>query len=101
MKNEAIHVFATWQIKDGQLETVLDLLTEVRKQSIAEEGNLFYEIHQSRTDVNTLILFEGYKNESALDAHRNAQHFQALVVGKIVPLLQTREVVLTSPLNLD
>ena len=101
MKNEAIHAFATWQIKDGQLETVLNLLTEVRKQSLAEEGNLFYEVHQSQTDVNTLILFEGYKDETALDAHRSSHHFQTLVVGKIVPLLQTREVVLTSPLNLD
>jgi autoinducer 2-degrading protein len=101
MKNQPIHAFATWQIKDGQLETVLDLLTEVRKQSIAEEGNLFYEVNQSHTDVNTLILFEGYKDETALAAHRSSQHFQSLVVGKIVPLLQTREVVLTSPLILD
>ncbi|KQM78050.1 antibiotic biosynthesis monooxygenase [Pedobacter sp. Leaf216] len=101
MKNEAIHVFATWQIKDGQLQNVLNLLTEVRKQSIAEEGNLFYDVHQSHTDANTLILFEGYADKNALDAHRSSTHFKTLVVEQIVPLLQAREVVLTTPLNID
>jgi quinol monooxygenase YgiN len=48
-------------------------------------------VHQSNSEANTLILYEGYKDESALDEHRNSQHYQTLVVGKIVPLLETEK----------
>lgn len=95
-----IHVFAKWQVKPGQLETVLNLLAEVVKKSTQEEGNLFYNVHQSNTDPNQIILFEGYRDEAALEAHRSAGHFHTLVVGKIVPLLENREVILTTPLVL-
>nr|WP_309917833.1 MULTISPECIES: hypothetical protein [unclassified Arcicella] len=35
---------------------------------------------------------EAYKDESALNDHRNSAHFQSIVVNKIVPLLANREV---------
>lgn len=98
MEQQPIHVFAKWQVKGGEIDTVLNLLTDVVSKSTAEEGNLFYKVHQSNTDANMLILFEGYKDEAALATHRNSEHFQTLVVGKIVPLLEAREVTLTFPL---
>jgi autoinducer 2-degrading protein len=96
----AVHVFAKWQVREGELETVLALLPRVVKASTAEAGNLFYQVHQSHTDVNTLILFEGYQDDAALMDHRNSAEFQAIVMGQIVPLLEHREVVLTTPLRL-
>jgi quinol monooxygenase YgiN len=65
---------------------------------VAEEGNLLYMIHQSNSDENTLILYEGYKDESALAEHRHSEHFQTLVIGKIAPLLEDREIVITTRL---
>ncbi|MBO9565164.1 MAG: antibiotic biosynthesis monooxygenase [Niastella sp.] len=100
MSQKPVHVFATWKVKDGQLDTVLSLLAEVAKKSVAEEGNLIYKVHQSNTEPNTLILFEGYKDEAAVAEHRNSAHFQTLVIGKIVPLLENREVVLATQLEL-
>lgn len=94
-----IHVFATWKVKEGQIETVLNLLKTVKELSEKENGNLFYKIHQSNSDVNTLVLFEGYTNEATVAEHRNSTHFQDLVLGKIVPLLETREIVLTTPIE--
>ncbi|MCE7054222.1 antibiotic biosynthesis monooxygenase [Algoriphagus sp. AGSA1] len=100
MENQdQVHVFATWKVKQGEIDKVLDLLKTVRKESLRESGNLFYKIHQSNTDSNTLILFEGYISDTAVEAHRNTAHFQDLVIGKIVPLLEKREIVLTTPLN--
>lgn len=99
MKSEqAITVFAEWRVKQGQLSTVLNLLTDVVQKSTAEEGNLLYNIHQSQAEANTLVLFERYKDEAALAAHRNSEHFQTMVVGKIVPLLEDRKVILTNQL---
>lgn len=94
-----VYVFATWNVKEGEIDTVLNLLMTVRDESIKENGNLFYKIHQSNSDSNTLILFEGYKNEAALEEHRNTSHFQELVLEQIVPLLENRAIVLTTLLE--
>ncbi len=93
-----VYAFAKWRVKEGQLAAVLDLLAELTAKSAAEEGNLVYRIHQSIADVNTFILLEGYKDESALAAHRTSEHFQTLVIGRIIPLLEEREVVVTTQL---
>ena len=94
-----VHVFATWKVKEGQVENVLHLLKAVHDESIKEEGNLFYNFHQSNSDVNTIVLFEGYSNEAAVAEHRNSVHFKDLVLGKIVPLLDNREIILTTALD--
>lgn len=100
MENQnPVHVFATWKIKEGQLENVLHLLKTVQEESVKEEGNLFYKIHQSKADANIIILFEGYRSEAAVEEHRNSIHFQDLVLGKIVPLLDSREIILAVPVN--
>jgi len=101
MSQKPIHAFAKWQVKEGQLDTVLNLLTDVVKKSSQEKGNLFYKVHQSNSEANTLILFEGYKDEAALAEHRNSEHFQTVVVGQIVPLLEAREVIVTTQLAFD
>lgn len=100
MENQKpIHVFATWKVKKGQIDTVLNLLKTVYAETIKEEGNLFYKIHQSNPDSNTLVLFEGYVNEAAIAQHRESNHYQDMVVQQIVPLLENREVFVTTPLE--
>lgn len=94
-----VHVFATWKVKEGQIENVLQLLKTVHAESIKEKGNLFYTIHQSNSDANTIVLFEGYVDEAAVLEHRNSAHFQDLVLGKIVSLLDVREILLATPLK--
>ncbi|RZL50598.1 MAG: antibiotic biosynthesis monooxygenase [Pedobacter sp.] len=100
MENQnIIHVFATWKVKEGEIENVLKLLKTVKAESEKETGNLFYKIHQSKADVNTIILYEGYCDEAAITAHRETPHFKEYVIAQIVPLLQNREIVLTTPLD--
>ena len=100
MENQKpIHVFATWKVADGNIETVLETLKTLSVESIKEKGNLFYTVHQSKTDVNTIVLFEGYVDEDAINEHRNSAHYKNLVLEKIVPLLENREVILASPIE--
>ena len=99
MSKEAVYTFARWRVKEGQMAAVLSLLAELSAESTAEAGNLVYKIHQRNSDANTLVLYEGYKDESALAEHRNSAHFQTLVIGKIVPLLDDREIVLATELT--
>jgi quinol monooxygenase YgiN len=100
MENQnPVHVFATWKVTEGQVENVLNLLKTVHDESIKEKGNLFYTIHQSNSDLNTILLFEGYTSEAAVTQHRNSSCFQEIVLGQIVPLLENREIVLATPLD--
>jgi|GEM_PF-229609 len=96
---QTVHVFAVWKVKEGQLENVLKLLNSVRRESVKEKGNLFYTIHQGKSDANTIILFEGYTDEDAVEAHRKSAYFQEIVIGKIIPLLEKREVILAAPFD--
>lgn len=96
MNQKHIHVFAKWQVKEGQVDVVLKLLEVVARKSTEEKGNLFYNIHQSNSDHQTILLYEGYTDEKALDEHRNSEHFRNLVMESIVPLLEHREVILTT-----
>lgn len=100
MKSEIITTFAKWQVREGQLENVLSLLQEAVAKSSAENGNLKYQVYQGNENGNTLMLFEEYVDKEALDFHRSSQHFQEIVVQQIVPLLENREVILTSQIEI-
>lgn len=91
-------VVATWRVRDGELESVLGLLRELRKDSLAEPGCASYEAHRSFEDARNLVLVERYRNCHAVEAHVESEHFQRLVIGAIAPLLETRSVVRLGPL---
>ncbi len=96
MTDQAVYLFVRWQVKPGKISSVLETLSQVAAKSKSEEGNLLYNIHQSQSDENTLLLYEGYRNPAALEAHRSSEHFVTLVLGKIVPDLLVREVTMAS-----
>lgn len=103
MENQTkpIFIFAKWQVRNGNLQTVLDLIPSLIKKSTSEEGNIFYKIYQDNSDRNTLILNESYKDMESIEAHKNANHYQEIAVKQIIPLLENRDVVLASELNFD
>ena len=100
MEERPVVLFARYQVKKGHLTSLLNLLKEVSEKSNEEEGNLFYYIHQSHSDGNTLMLYEGYENKAAVEDHFNSEHFRDIVVAQIMPLLENRDVILSSPLHL-
>jgi quinol monooxygenase YgiN len=87
-----IVVVARWRMAEERVEGVLELVAALRQQSLAEPGCLGYEVFRSTDDPGTLLLLERYRDEAAIEAHRNSVHFQELVVGRIIPVLSSREV---------
>lgn len=100
-QTQPIFIFAEWQVKNGNLQTVLDLLPSLIEKSTSEEGNLFYKIYQDNSDPNTLILNESYKDMASIESHKNSGHYQEIAVKQIIPLLENREVILASELDLN
>lgn len=99
MTTKPVYLFARWKVREGHLERVLTLMPNLAALSAAEEGCIFYLVHQGRLEPNTLMLYECYRDEAALDAHRASDHFQKIVLGEIVPLLESREPLLASLLE--
>jgi quinol monooxygenase YgiN len=100
MSAKPIHVFAKWKVRPGQLENVLLILKELKAKTVHEKGNLFYHVCQDNSDPNTLILFEGYSDDSALTQHRNAGYYVQAVLENISALLTDREVILSTPIEI-
>jgi (4S)-4-hydroxy-5-phosphonooxypentane-2,3-dione isomerase len=83
-------VAVTWVAREGEEEHVRALLEEIAPQVRAEPGCLMYIAHRSAEDPRTFFLYEQYIDEAAYQAHRETEHFQELVLGEAVPLLESR-----------
>mgnify|MGYP000132327519 CR=1 FL=1 len=100
MENQAqpVFIFAKWQVKNGELQTVLGLIPSLIENSKSEDGNLFYNIYQDNSEPNTLILHESYRDMASVEFHKNSTHYQEIAATQIIPLLENREVILASEL---
>jgi len=87
-----ITVVARWKPAEGALEQLMAILAELQPQSLAEPGCLAYEIYQSTEPSPAILLVERYRDQAAIDAHRQSSHYQSLVVGRALPLLAERRV---------
>ena len=87
-----IVLIARYQVKAGQGDAVLAALQEmaplVRQH---EPGCKLYQANRSRDDADEFLLVEHYVDEAAIEAHRATLHFQQIIEGRVVPLLERRE----------
>jgi quinol monooxygenase YgiN len=66
------------------------LLRELRDRSRCEEGVLAFDVARGLERPNVFALWEEYKDERALEAHKTSEHFERLVLNGIRPLAQQR-----------
>ncbi|MER5361000.1 antibiotic biosynthesis monooxygenase family protein [Streptomyces sp. NPDC002785] len=90
-------VVAHYRTKSGEENTVLPLLDTMTAASRNEPGNLAYRVHQGIEDPRAIVLYEEYASEADFTAHCETSHFQEIVLGKIVPLLESRDVLRCAP----
>jgi len=65
----------TWVAKSGRENEVTELLSKLTSESRQEPGCVTYQVHRHRTDPRRFFIYEQYKNDAALEAHRAAPHF--------------------------
>jgi len=74
-----IGIVATLKIQEGKnAEFEAGFKEAMAAVRANEPGNLFYELVKSRTDPTTYKVLEGYKDEAAIAAHRDSDHYKAL-----------------------
>ena len=65
----------TWIAKNGREAEVAALFSKLTEESRKEPGCAMYLVHRHRTEPRRFFIYEQYKDEAALEAHRSAAHF--------------------------
>lgn len=101
MTGEPVVTLARYRVPEANAKAVLDLLQQVAAKTRAEEGNTYFLSYREHSEPNHLVLIEGWDSQAALDRHRQTPHFQEIVLGSIVPLLESRTVTHLAPIDLQ
>ena len=75
------------QVKPEHVSEFLDVVRHDAEHSERDEpGCLRFDVIQDREDPNRFYFYEIYRDEAALEAHRQTPHFK-LYSGKVQPWL--------------
>jgi quinol monooxygenase YgiN len=84
-------VAAIWTAKEGQEETILDVIKKMTPLSRQEPGCIYYQAQRSPENPRVFFLYEQYINEAGYEAHMATPHFERYVKGEAIPNLESRE----------
>lgn len=84
-------VAATWIAREGEEDRVAGILDRIAPLSRDEPACRFYQAHRSSEDPRRFFIYEQYDDEAGFVVHTQTEHFEQLVRGEAVPLLEGRE----------
>ena len=70
----------TWQAHAGHENEVAEIFRKLQAASRQEPGCIGYTVHRHRNDPRRFFIYEQYRDDAALEAHRNSPHFQDYAV---------------------
>ncbi len=73
--NSSVIVIASFTPKDGAEHEVEKILQGMVSPSRGEAGCTCYDLYQKEASTS-FTLFESYKNQAALEEHRQTEHFK-------------------------
>lgn len=82
-----INLIATFRSREGEANTVKDLIVEYGKLVRQEPGNIFFEIYTDTKDANDFVIVERYKDQAAFEAHLSAE-VGKVFNGNLQPLIE-------------
>jgi quinol monooxygenase YgiN len=71
----------------AEIAATLRQLTAASRQ---EPGCVSYIPHQLHEDPDTVLIYEQYRDEAALGAHRDSEHFKQYAVGVLYQKMRER-----------
>ncbi len=89
----------TWVAKQGKEKQAAELFRELTGASRKEPGCIGYTVHVHNERPREFFLYEVYKDQAALDAHRASPHFQKIARGPLVEIAERKEGSLYTPLE--
>ncbi len=71
---------------------VLDAVRHLAEASRKEPGCVTYIPHEMAGDSTLIMIYEQYRDEAALEAHRASPHFHEHAIGGLYQLMKERSV---------
>ncbi len=102
MADEPVLVFASFEPKAGEEETVLAILKGMVGPTRQEPGNDVYDLYERKNapdGTRSFHLFEKYKDAAALDFHRETEHYKNYRATIVEHLEEPIGVVVLSPID--
>ena len=65
----------TWMAKVGHEAEVTAVFAKLTDESRKEPGCSMYQVHRHKTDSRRFFIYEQYKDDAALEAHRTSPYF--------------------------
>lgn len=67
------------EVSADKRDTVVEIAKELVKHSLQDNGCIAYDLYESATRHNTLMICETWKDPEVLEAHQQSEHFKRLV----------------------
>jgi quinol monooxygenase YgiN len=80
------------RIDQNDHEKIVEILRPLTEASRREPGCVTYVPHFIEGDNATVLIYEQYKDEAALEHHRSSPHFAQYAVGGLYQLMKDRQV---------
>jgi autoinducer 2-degrading protein len=83
-------VAAQYYAKEGKDNEIAQILQTMIPISRAEPGCALYTVNRSLDDPRKFLLYEQYHDKSGYEAHMATDAFKENILGKVVPMLESR-----------
>lgn len=90
----AVHV----TIQAGHDDEVLEPLRKLQDATRLEPGCIAYYVQRSKENPRHYLIYEQYKDQAALDAHRATSHFKEYGTNGLYRFVEKREADLYDPI---
>jgi (4S)-4-hydroxy-5-phosphonooxypentane-2,3-dione isomerase len=89
----------TWMAKVGHENEVATLFGKLTEESRKEPGCVMYVVHRHKTEPRRFFIYEQYKDDAGLEAHRAAAHFLQFARKELPKIAERVEGNLFEPLG--
>lgn len=77
--------------EDGNRNAIAELVRKLTPASRQEPGCVNYIAHFVEDEPATVLIYEQYVDEAALEYHRNSPHFEEYAAGGLYRMKHTRQ----------
>jgi autoinducer 2-degrading protein len=88
-----------WIAKQGQEGKAAELFRQLTAASRKEPGCAMFIVHRHKDDPLRFFIYEQYRDETALEEHRNTKHFQQIARGELLDVAERLEGALYTPME--
>lgn len=88
---DGLIVTAFWEAKEGETDSLLEIVRRFLPQAQREPWVHAFQIHQSMTEPHKFFFYEVFRDEAGFASHQQTSHFKELIQGQALPKLARRE----------